>query len=247
MHRHDHARPDAPPQGLAQVEPGPGVRGVRPFLHPRFPARQRRGRGVRATRSPSVDGRDITAAEFRRTYQAQLQAYRSAYGGNMSEQLLKQLGIEQQILQQMVDERAALAEAERLGIKVSDEEVRAADLRDARVPGERRRSSAKRATSSCSACSARRWSPAEFEDNVRRALAVEKLRGVADRLAVGDRQGSRAGIPAAQRQGEARGRQLHRRQLPRRRSTRPTPKWPATSTRTRTISRSPRSARSATC
>ena len=42
----------------------------------------------------------------------------------MSEQLLKQLGIEQQILQQMVDERAALAEAERLGITVSDEEVR---------------------------------------------------------------------------------------------------------------------------
>ena len=42
----------------------------------------------------------------------------------MSEQLLKQLGVEQQILQQMVDERAALAEAERLGIRSSDEEVR---------------------------------------------------------------------------------------------------------------------------
>ena len=42
----------------------------------------------------------------------------------MSEQLLKQLGIEQQILQQMVDERAALAEAERVGIDASDEEVR---------------------------------------------------------------------------------------------------------------------------
>ena len=42
----------------------------------------------------------------------------------MSDQLLKQLGVEQQILQQMVDERAALAEAERLGITVSDEEVR---------------------------------------------------------------------------------------------------------------------------
>src|SRR6188472_2274054 len=71
-----------------------------------------------------VQGREITAGEFRRTYQAQLQAYRNAYGGNMSDQLLKQLGIDQQILQQMVDERAALAEADRLGIKVSDEEVR---------------------------------------------------------------------------------------------------------------------------
>src|SRR4029078_4015849 len=85
-----------------------------------------------------VEGRDITASEFRRTYQAQLQAYRSAYGGQMkeqvlkelggahesAEQLMKQLGVEQQILQQMVDERAALAEAARLGIGASDEEVR---------------------------------------------------------------------------------------------------------------------------
>src|SRR6476619_1563619 len=71
-----------------------------------------------------VQGQDITAGEYRRTYQAQLQAYRSAYGGNMSEQLLKQLGIDQQILQQMVDERAALAEADRLGIEANSEEVR---------------------------------------------------------------------------------------------------------------------------
>src|SRR6516165_3408697 len=71
-----------------------------------------------------VQGQDITTGEFRRTYQAQLQAYRSAYGDNMSEQLLKQLGIEQQILQQLVDERAALAEAGRLNIEVSDAEVR---------------------------------------------------------------------------------------------------------------------------
>src|SRR3954470_18189192 len=71
-----------------------------------------------------VEGRDITAGDFRRTYQAQLQAYRNAYGANVSEQLLKQLGIEQQILQQMVDEKAAIAEADRVGISVSDEEVR---------------------------------------------------------------------------------------------------------------------------
>ena len=42
-----------------------------------------------------VDGSDITVGEFRRAYQTQLAAYRGAYGGNVSEQLLKQLGIEQ--------------------------------------------------------------------------------------------------------------------------------------------------------
>src|SRR4029079_17697951 len=72
----------------------------------------------------TVEGRDISAGEFRRTYQNQVQAYRNAYGGNISEQLLKQLGVEQQILQQMVDQQAALAEASRLGITVSDEEIR---------------------------------------------------------------------------------------------------------------------------
>src|SRR5262249_35904914 len=71
-----------------------------------------------------VQGHDITAGEFRRSYQAQLQAYRNAYGANMSEQLLKKLGIDQQILQGMMDERAALAEADRLGFGANDEEVR---------------------------------------------------------------------------------------------------------------------------
>src|SRR5215211_7869799 len=51
-----------------------------------------------------VQGHEIKAEEFRRTYQSQLQAYRTAYGGNMNDQLLKQLGVDQQILQQMVDE-----------------------------------------------------------------------------------------------------------------------------------------------
>src|ERR1700730_8523161 len=68
------------------------------------------GSGADASSSDTVakvEGRDITSGEFRRTYQAQLQAYRSAYGNNMSDQLLKQLGIDQQILQQMVDEQAS--------------------------------------------------------------------------------------------------------------------------------------------
>src|SRR5438093_7977705 len=63
----------------------------------------------------NVAGHEITAGEFRRSYQAQLQAYRTQYGGNMSEQLLKQLGIDQQIMQQVVEERAALAAGDRTG------------------------------------------------------------------------------------------------------------------------------------
>ncbi len=72
----------------------------------------------------SVEGREISVNQFRRAYQRQLQQYRAAYGGNMDERLLKQLGIDQRILQQLVGEEAALVEAKRLGLGATDEEVK---------------------------------------------------------------------------------------------------------------------------
>jgi peptidyl-prolyl cis-trans isomerase D len=135
-----------------------------------------------------VDGHEITAGEFRRTYQAQLQAYRTSYGANMSEQLLKQLGIDQQILQQLVEERAALAEAERLGIKATDEEVRQrifsmpAFQENGAFIGEQRYQQLLRMQRPP-------LSPSDFEDSVRRSIAVDKLRAtVTDWLSVADQE-----------------------------------------------------------
>ena len=71
----------------------------------------------------SVDGHEVTSAQFRRRYQVQLQAYQGAYGDSLNDRMLRQLGIDRQILQTIVDEKAALTEAERQGITVSDEEV----------------------------------------------------------------------------------------------------------------------------
>ncbi len=134
----------------------------------------------------SVAGHEITAGEFRRAYQAQLQAYRSSYGGNMSEQLLKQLGVDQQILQQLVEERAALAEAERLGIRASDEEVRqrifampAFQENGAFIGDQRYQQLLRMQRPPLSA--------SDFEDSVRRSVAVEKLRTtVTEWLSVAD-------------------------------------------------------------
>jgi peptidyl-prolyl cis-trans isomerase D len=137
-----------------------------------------RGTGADAASSDtvaSVDGRDITAGNFRRTYQNQLQAYRNAYGGNVSEQLLKQLGVEQQILQQMVDQQAVLAEAGRLGIKASDEEVRQrlfatpALQENGVFIGEARYQQLLRSQRPP-------LTPSEFEDTVRQQIVTEKLR-----------------------------------------------------------------------
>src|SRR3989454_11413462 len=150
-----------------------------------------RGTGADAASSDTiakVEGHEITAGEFRRTYQAQLQAYRSAYGANMNDQLLKQLGIEQQILQQMVDERAALSEAERLGITASDEEVRQrivttpAFQDNGAFIGEQRYQQLLRMQRPP-------LSAGEFEASVRQQIAIEKLRAaLTDWLSVTDKE-----------------------------------------------------------
>src|SRR5918993_5210301 len=70
-----------------------------------------------------VEGREITAQQFRRVYQQQMQQYRQSYGANVDDKLLKQLGIDQRIVQQMIQEEASLPEARRPGIKASDAEA----------------------------------------------------------------------------------------------------------------------------
>ncbi|MBI4478359.1 MAG: peptidyl-prolyl cis-trans isomerase [Acidobacteria bacterium] len=133
------------------------------------------GPGLSSDVVAEVEGHEVTAGDFQRAYQGQLQAYRSAYGSNISEQLLKQLGIEQQILQQMVDERAALAEAQRLDIRVTDAEVREriltmpAFLMNGQFMGEERYRQL---------LSMQRppLSPGQFEESLRRSMTVDKLR-----------------------------------------------------------------------
>ncbi|MGQ0732644.1 MAG: SurA N-terminal domain-containing protein [Acidobacteriota bacterium] len=122
-----------------------------------------------------VEGATITARQFQRRYSAQLQAYRNAYGAQVSEQLLRQLGIEQQILQQLVDEEAMVAEARRKGFSVGDVEVRQRILampsfqENGQFIGEARYRQLLQFNNPP-------MTPTEFEDNLRRAILVEKLR-----------------------------------------------------------------------
>lgn len=77
----------------------------------------------------TVDGRAVKAGDFRTMYAQQVDAYRQAYGANLNDQLLKQLGIEQRLIQQMIDDEAVQAEATRLGLTVTDAEVKTRILR----------------------------------------------------------------------------------------------------------------------
>lgn len=122
-----------------------------------------------------VEDREITVREFQRRYQAQLQAYRQAYGAQMNEQLLRQLGIEQQILQQLVDEQAMVAEARRQDIRVSNAEIRERILalpafqENGQFIGEQRYRQMLQMNNPP-------LTTTEFEDQIRRALLVQKLR-----------------------------------------------------------------------
>lgn len=133
-----------------------------------------------------VEGEAITVGTFTRRYNAQVQAYRNAYGGQMNDQLLKQLGIDRQILQQLIDEEAMVAESRQQGITVSDVEIRERILalpgfqENGRFVGEQRYRQILQVQNPP-------LSTTEFESSLRRALQIEKLRtALTGWMSVGD-------------------------------------------------------------
>ena len=71
-----------------------------------------------------VGEHEISLLQFQQIYMQQLNNYRLQSGGDVSEEILRSLGIDRQILQQLIDEYAAITEAERLGLVVGNAEVR---------------------------------------------------------------------------------------------------------------------------
>jgi peptidyl-prolyl cis-trans isomerase D len=122
-----------------------------------------------------VEGSTITVQQFQRRYNAQVQAYRNAYGGQLNDQLLKQLGIDRQILQQLVDEEAMVAEAKKQGITVSDAEIRERILT---MPGFQQNGAfvGEAAYRRVLQMQNPPMTTTDFETTLRRALSIEKLR-----------------------------------------------------------------------
>ncbi len=122
-----------------------------------------------------VEGEPITVGAFTQRYNAQVQAYRNAYGGQINDQLIKQLGIDRQILNSLVDEEAMVAESRKQGITVSDVEIRERILalpgfqENGKFIGEQRYRQLLQFQNPP-------MTTADFERSLRRALQIEKLR-----------------------------------------------------------------------
>jgi peptidyl-prolyl cis-trans isomerase D len=88
-----------------------------------IPAFQDEGLGTPGETVVSVGGLPVSVGEFQRTYYRQRQMYDRLYEGRLDENMLRQLGLEEQVLESLVGDRLVELEAKRLGVTVSDEAV----------------------------------------------------------------------------------------------------------------------------
>jgi peptidyl-prolyl cis-trans isomerase D len=88
-----------------------------------IPAFQDEGQGTPGETVVSVGGLPVSVGEYQGQYRRLLQRYQGAYQGRLDENMLRQLGLEEQVLEGLVTDRLVELEAKRLGVAVSDQAV----------------------------------------------------------------------------------------------------------------------------
>ncbi len=131
-----------------------------------------------------VDGTPITSQEFLRSYRAQEQQYRQQLGSQFSPDLMRQLGFDNLVLRQLVQNQILLLEAQRQGLSVTDQEISdfivtfPAFQRDGKFIGRE---------AYLSFLAQRSLSASQFEQQMREDLMVQKLQSlVTDGVVVSD-------------------------------------------------------------
>ncbi|MFZ1200504.1 MAG: SurA N-terminal domain-containing protein, partial [Desulfobacterales bacterium] len=71
----------------------------------------------------TVNGSPVRLEEYTRQYNNLVEQVRRNFGGSLNEETLKGLRLKEQALNQLIDQKLMLAEAEKLGISVSDQEL----------------------------------------------------------------------------------------------------------------------------
>jgi peptidyl-prolyl cis-trans isomerase D len=86
-----------------------------------IPALTTQGQGTPGEAVVTVGGLPVSVGEFQRTYRRQRQMYDRLYQGRLDENMLRQMGLEEQVLDGLVGDRLVELESRRLGVSVSDE------------------------------------------------------------------------------------------------------------------------------
>lgn len=125
----------------------------------------------------NVNGDAISLQEFSREYQQRVDFYSNMMKGKADPKLLAQMGLKQQVLEDMIRRKLMLQEARKMGLRVSDEEVRE---KIAEMPYFKSKDGKFDSARYNQLLTANNYSPATFEDTVRddqlRGHLVEFLR-----------------------------------------------------------------------
>lgn len=71
----------------------------------------------------TVDGSNITMSEYRKSYENMMSIYRNMFKEGLSEDILKMLKLKEKALDSLIEGRLLLAEAEKIGLQVSNSEL----------------------------------------------------------------------------------------------------------------------------
>ncbi|HEV8130852.1 MAG TPA: peptidylprolyl isomerase [Acidobacteriota bacterium] len=124
----------------------------------------------------SVEGNPITAKEFRQNYQRLSEIYRQAYNLNSrNSNLLKALGLDKQVLNQLVSSQVILLEAAKMGISASNDEVAEVIYK---IPSFQENGNFIGSARYEQILRSNNRTPAEFEEDVRKDIVREKFQSV---------------------------------------------------------------------
>jgi peptidyl-prolyl cis-trans isomerase D len=126
-----------------------------------------------ASNVAEVNGETISQREFILHYQRAVERYREMFKGSLTPELLKNLNIKNSLLEEMIEARLVLQEARRLGLTASDDELMNAitQVPEFQVNG---RFNKERYIQ---LLRANRLTPAQFEEDQRKQLTIQRLQG----------------------------------------------------------------------
>ena len=121
-----------------------------------------------------VNGDTISQRVFALQYQKTLERYREMLKGSLTPEMLKSLNLKSAVLEEMIKNRLVLREAQALGLATSDDELMDAigQVREFQVAGRFNKERYMQLLR------ANRLTPAEFEEEQRDQLTIQRLYGV---------------------------------------------------------------------